>query len=206
MRRQPSQHDAPYTTSNAAGIVVPLRSFRFGKARLARVLDDDARVALAQRMAEAVVAAAGSRDIVVVSSAPEVAAWCETHGLARLEDPGSLDAAAGAGRDWARARALARVVIVHGDLPFATSLDEVAGDGPAPIAVLVPDHRGDGTPVCSVPVDAPFEFAYGEGSFARHVEVAAHAELEVRIVRDRALGFDVDIPEDLAHLDTTPTP
>jgi 2-phospho-L-lactate guanylyltransferase len=206
MRRQPSQHDAPYTTSTAAGIVVPLRSFRFGKARLARVLDDDARVALAQRMADAVIAAAGTREIVVVSSAPEVAAWCETHGLARLDDPGSLDAAAAAGRAWVRGRGLSRVVVVHGDLPFATSLDEVAGDGPAPTAVLVPDHRGDGTPVCSVPVDAPFEFAYGSGSFARHVAAAGRAELEVRVVRDPALGFDVDIPEDLARLDTTPTP
>jgi 2-phospho-L-lactate guanylyltransferase len=157
-------------------------------------------------MADAVVAAAGARAIVVVSSAPEVAAWCETHGLARLEDPGSLDAAAGAGRGWVRDCGLARVVIVHGDLPFATTLDGVAGDGPAPVAVLVPDHRGDGTPVCSVPVDAPFEFSYGAGSFARHVAAAARAELEVRIERDPALGFDVDIPEDLARLDTTPTP
>ena len=72
--------------------------------------------------------------------------------------------------------------------------------------MLVPDHRGDGTPVCSVPVDAPFEFAYGAGSFARHVAAAERAELELRVVRDPALAFDVDVPEDLARLDTTPTP
>ena len=95
---------------------------------------------------------------------------------------------------------------MHGDLPFATSLDAVAGDGAAPVAVLVPDHRGDGTPVCSIPVAAPFEFAYGAGSFARHVASAARAELEVRVVRDPTLAFDVDVPEDLARLDTTPTP
>ena len=185
-----------------AGVVVPIRSFRFGKARLATALDDDARMALARRMADAVVAAAGSRPIVVVSSAEEVAAWCDTHGLARVDDPGSLDTAADAGRAWVRARDLARVVVVHGDLPYATSLDDVAGDGGAPVAVLVPDHRGDGTPVCSVPAAAEFRFAYGPGSFARHVEAAADAGLEVRVVTDDALGFDVDTPDDLAQLES----
>ncbi len=202
MRRELSPHDR----SEAAGIVVPLRSFRFGKARLARVLDDDARVALAQRMAEAVVGAAGDRDIVVVSSAAEVAAWCASHGLAQIDDPGSLDAAADAGRRWVRDRGRPRVVVVHGDLPLATNLDVVAGDGSAAIAVLVPDHRDDGTPVLSVPVDAPFTFAYGTNSFARHVAAARAAGLQTRVVRDAALGFDIDVPEDLARLDVTPAP
>jgi len=193
MRRHRSLHDA--------GIVVPLRSFRFGKARLAPVLDDDARAALARRMADTVVAAAGARAIVVVSSAPDVIEWCEQHALAQVDDPGSLDAAADLGRAWVRERELPRVVVVHGDLPFASSLDEVTSDGDEPIAVLVSDQRGDGTPVCSIPVAAAFTFAYGSGSFARHVDAAARAGLTVREVHDRALGFDVDVPEDLDALD-----
>jgi 2-phospho-L-lactate/phosphoenolpyruvate guanylyltransferase len=95
---------------------------------------------------------------------------------------------------------------VHGDLPLATNLDVVAGDGSAAIAVLVPDHRDDGTPVLSVPVDAPFTFAYGTNSFARHVAAARAAGLQTRVVRDAALGFDIDVPEDLARLDVTPAP
>jgi 2-phospho-L-lactate guanylyltransferase len=193
MRRHHSLHDA--------GIVVPLRSFRFGKARLAPVLDDDARTALARRMAATVVAAAGSRAIVIVSSASDVIEWCEQHALARVDDPGSLDAAADLGRVWVREHELPRVVVVHGDLPFASSLDDVTGDGDEPIAVLVSDQRGDGTPVCSVPVDAAFTFAYGPGSYARHVAAAAAAGLTVREVHDRRLGFDVDVPEDLDALD-----
>jgi 2-phospho-L-lactate guanylyltransferase len=183
-----------------AGIVVPLRSFRFGNSRLAAVLDDGARIALAQRMAEAVVTAASPRAVVVVSSAPDVARWCEQRQLTRIEDPGSLDGAADAGRQWVRELGLVRVVVVHGDLPFVTTLDDVAGDGPAPVAVLVPDHRGDGTPVCSVPVTADFHYAYGPGSFARHAEASRRAGLTVRVVRDPALAFDVDVPEDLVRL------
>jgi 2-phospho-L-lactate guanylyltransferase len=91
-------------------------------------------------------------------------------------------------------------VIAHADLPLATTFDHVAGDGAAPVAVIVPCHRGDGTPVLSLPVDAPFRFAYGPGSFARHCSEAERAGLEVRIVRDPALSFDVDVPDDLALL------
>jgi 2-phospho-L-lactate guanylyltransferase len=189
----------------SAGVVVPIRSFRFGKARLAAALDDDARIALARRMAEAVVAAAGARPVVIISSDEEVATWCDHRGLVRVDDPGSLDAAARAGRAWVRQQGWARVVVVHGDLPYATTLDDVAGDGDAPVAVLVPDHRRDGTPVCAIPAGADFEFSYGPGSFARHLAEAARVGLEARIVNDESLGFDVDTPDDLAQLES-PTP
>jgi 2-phospho-L-lactate guanylyltransferase len=185
----------------AAAVVVPLRSFLVGKGRLSDVLDDDARAELVRTMADAVIDAAGARPLVVVSGAPEVAAWCTARRLERVDDPGSLDAAADAGRAWARAQGLARVVVVHADLPLVTSLDAVAGDGDAPVAVVVPDHHVDGTPVLSLPVAAPFRFSYGPGSFARHVAEATRVGLEPRVVRDRALGFDVDVPADLDALD-----
>jgi 2-phospho-L-lactate guanylyltransferase len=93
-----------------------------------------------------------------------------------------------------------RVVVAHADLPFARSLDPVDGDGVDPVAALVPCHRDDGTPVLAVPVAAPFGFAYGPGSFRRHVDEARRAGLTVRIVRDPDLAFDVDVPADLERL------
>ncbi len=184
---------------DGAGIVVPLRSFAHGKARLAAVLEEPARAALARTMAERVIGAAGARPVVVVSSAPEVVTWALERELAVIDDPGSLNAAAEDGRTWVRALGLARVVVVHADLPLASSLDAVAGDGGSPVAVIVPDHRDDGTPVLSLPAAAPFTFSYGPGSAARHVEEARRRGLDVRVLRDPALGFDVDIEDDL-HL------
>ncbi len=186
---------------DSAGIVVPLRSFAHGKARLAAVLDEAARATLARTMAERVVGAAGARPVVVVSSASDVVAWALERELAVIDDPGSLDAAADDGRAWVRARGLARVVVVHADLPLASSLDAVAGDGATPLAIVVPDHRDDGTPVLSLPTDAPFAFSYGPGSAARHVDEAHRRGLDVRVLRDPALGFDVDIEDDLQLLD-----
>jgi len=48
-----------------------------------------------------------------------------------------------------------------------------------------------------VPATAGFRFAYGPGSFVRHTAEAARLGLSLRVVRDAALGWDVDVPDDL---------
>jgi 2-phospho-L-lactate guanylyltransferase len=186
---------------NAAGVVLPLRSFLRGKERLAAQLGSARREQFVRDMADRVAQAASPLPIVVVSSAPEVVAWATTRGFECIADPGSLDGAASAGRDHLRAQGFVRAVIAHGDLPLARTLEPVAGDGAARIAVLVPSHRDDGTPVLAVPTDVPFAFSYGQGSFIRHCEHAQALGLTVRIVHDPSLSFDVDVPEDLARLD-----
>jgi len=194
----------PSRSQDDAGIVIPLRSFTLGKARLAEVLSASEREALARSMADCVVNAAGARPVAVVSSAPEVISWARDRNGVDIEiiaDPGTLDDAAAAGRAWAAGRGVLRYAVVHADLPLARSLDEVVADGDAPVAVIVPDHRNDGTPVLSLPTATPFAFAYGPGSAARHADEARRRSLSVRIVHDPALGFDVDVAADLSALE-----
>ena len=186
--------------SHTAGVVVPLRSFARGKARLADTLDDDARRLFTRTMAERVVAAAAARPVVIVSSATEVVEWSRGLGLVTVDDPGTLDLAADAGRQWVREQGLVRVVVMHADLPLATALDGIADDAAEPVAVVVPDHHDDGNPVLAIPTAADFVFAYGPGSCARHVAEARRCGLDVRVVRDHALGFDVDDASDLEAL------
>jgi len=190
------------TKASGAAIVVPLRAFAAGKARLAGRLDDDARAALGRRMAERVVAAAAHVDVAVVSDAPDVRAWAASLDLTILDDPGSLDGAASAGTRWAEGAGFSRVAVAHADLPRARSLEPVLRDGGLPIVSIVPCHRDDGTPVLSLPLPLPdgFRFAYGAGSFRRHARTARRAGLAVRVVRDPDLGFDVDVPDDLDAL------
>src|SRR3954466_11489835 len=147
-----------------AAVVVPLRSFSHGKARLGARLGRARREALVRDMADHVVRAALPMPVVVVTSAPEVVEWAGARGLHCIDDPGSLDAAASAGRDHFRALGYGRVVVAHGDLPLARSLAEVAGDGAEPTIAIVPSHRDDGSPVLAVPAAVPFEFSYGVGS------------------------------------------
>jgi 2-phospho-L-lactate guanylyltransferase len=179
------------------GVVVPIRTFALANTRLADALSGDARAALAQRLADTVIRAAGSAPAVVVTAAPEVERWARDHDLDVALDPGSLDSAAAAGIEVLAARGVSRAVVAHADLPFATSFHLVTRDADRPVAVLVPDQRNDGTPVLSLPTFAPFAFAYGPGSFRRHLEAARAAGLAARVVRDPGLAFDVDTIEDL---------
>lgn len=191
-----------------AGVVIPVRSFTFGKSRLVGAFGTGsfattAHEAFVRGLADRVVDAASPRATAVVTSAREVREWATGRNLVVLPDPASLDSAASAGRQWVAEQGLDRVVIVHADLPDIVSLDSVAGDSAAAVAVIVPCHRRDGSPVVSIPVASvpgspPFEFSYGPGSFARHCTEAERAGLEVRVVIDDAMGFDIDGPDDLA--------
>jgi 2-phospho-L-lactate/phosphoenolpyruvate guanylyltransferase len=182
------------------GVVVPIRAFALGKARLAGHLPTDERAALGRRLAECVVTAAHDLPVLVVSSDDDVRTWATERSLPTLADPGSLDAAAAAGRAWFAAAGYARVVVAHADLPRARTFSGVIRDEGRPIVTLVPCHRDDGTPVLSVPTHGDFTFRYGPGSFRRHAAEARRRGFGVRVVRDPDLAFDVDTAEDLAQL------
>jgi 2-phospho-L-lactate guanylyltransferase len=188
------------------GAVIPIRAFALGKARLAASLDAAERAVLGRRWAEQVVQAAGDLPVVVVSSDPDVRVWASGLGLDLLDDPGSLDDAARVGRDHVRDRGLSRVVVAHADLPRARDLARLTRDASQPVVALVPCHRDDGTPVLSVPATADFRFAYGPDSFRRHAAEARRLGLGLRVVRDRDLAFDVDLPDDLLALGTSLAP
>ncbi|MCL4291532.1 MAG: 2-phospho-L-lactate guanylyltransferase [Acidimicrobiia bacterium] len=194
------------TPAGGTGVVLPVRSFAHGKARLAGRLEASTRRELSERMAERVRVAAEGRPVVVVTDDPEVAAWARDRGAGLIADPGDLDGAARAGLSWCRGRGLTRGVVAHADLPLARSLSAVDHDGRCPVAVLVPCHRDDGTTVVSVPIGADFGFSYGPGSFRRHCAAARRAGLAVRVVRDASLAFDVDVDADLDRLLRVATP
>jgi 2-phospho-L-lactate/phosphoenolpyruvate guanylyltransferase len=187
------------------GVVIPVRSFSLGKSRLAGSLGSTEHEAFVRDLADRAVDAAAPLPTAIVTSAPEVIEWARRRDLFVVADRGSLDGAANAGRSWAAERGYERVVIVHADLPDIVSLDSVAGDGAVPVVAIVACHRNDGTPVLSVPVAAPFEFSYGPGSFARHCAVARLGDLDLRVVDDATLAFDVDGPEDLAVMRARPS-
>jgi 2-phospho-L-lactate guanylyltransferase len=192
---------SPQSRAPRTGVVLPIRSFTNAKARLAGTLAPATRAEIARRMADRVVDAAAGMAVVVVSSAPEVREWAASRGCTPIDDPGSLDGAAAAGRAHLASAGHIRAVIAHGDLPRARDLGPLGADGARPVVALVPCHRDDGTNVLSVPVDVEFTFAYGPGSFRRHVAEAHRRGLGIRVVRDPDLAVDVDAPEDLHHVD-----
>ena len=180
-------------------VVVPIRSFSSGKARLSARLDDASRTRFVRTLAQGVIDAVRAYPTIVVSSAPEVLAWAEAQQVLCIPDPGTLDAAAAAGRAWAADAGAERVAVVHADLPLIESLDSAVSS--ASDVTVVPDRFGDGTPVLVVPSRDPFTFSFGPGSFGRHCAEAELRGMTLHVVHDDALAFDIDRPEDLDELE-----
>ncbi len=180
-----------------AAVVIPVKGFHAAKVRLAPALTPEERAVLARRMATGVVRAAGTMPVLVVCEDESVCEWAAEVGATVCWTPNlGLDGAVEAGVAAAARTGVERVVIAHGDLPMATGLDHVVGRTGV---LIVPDRRAQGTNVISIPAASGFRFAYGPGSSARHLAEAERLGLPVEVRTDLALGWDVDLPEDL-HL------
>lgn len=176
-------------------VLIPVKAFAEGKARLAPTLDRRARAELSRMMATRVLEAAAPLPVAVVCDDAEVAAWAVENAAMALPEPGrGLNGAVEAGVARLVALGADEVLVAHADLPMAHGLAQLAGfDG----VTLVPDRRDDGTNVVCVPGKAVFRFAYGPGSFARHRAEAQSLGLRYRVVRQPDLAWDVDVPSDI---------
>jgi 2-phospho-L-lactate guanylyltransferase len=175
--------------------LVPVKAFATAKARLAPALEPLERSEFARSMAEHVLGAIAPLVVAVVCDDSEVARWALEHGALLLEEPGlGLNGAVTSGVQALAEAGADEVLVVHADLPLASGLAGLAGhDG----VTLVPDRREDGTNVACVPANAGFRFSYGPGSFRRHCDEAGRLNLDLRIVHDQVLAWDVDVPADI---------
>ncbi len=178
-------------------MLVPVKAFADAKARLAPVLSPADRERLARWTAERVLAAAGELPVFVACDDEPVAEWARQHGATVLWRPGvGLNAAINTSIAELRERGVGHVIVAHGDLPRARVLSSTVIDG---TLVLIPDARGDGTNVATLPTALSFEFAYGPSSFTRHLAQAIASGIPVAVRRDPLLCLDIDTPSDLAH-------
>lgn len=179
--------------------MVPVRSFAGALSRLAGVLDADRRSELMRAMAERVVAAALPHPVHVATDDGEVEAWAAGVGASVMRvGRAGLSVAASTAVERLGAQGVERVAIAHADLPMARTLSRAIGPG----MVIAPDRRRDGSNVVCVPTSAGFRFAYGPGSFRRHLAEAQRLGLEVTVADDPTLAADIDHPDDLRALPT----
>ncbi|MGH8873225.1 MAG: DUF2064 domain-containing protein [Acidimicrobiia bacterium] len=174
--------------------ILPVKSFRLGKGRMAEELTATARSTLGRALAERTADLAVEAGLipVLVAGDEDVADWSLLHGLPSIPDPeGGLDTAARAGTLWAEASSSAWIVL-HTDLPLLTrvELDAVteamAGNG----WVIAPSADGGTSALGGT---GPADFAYGPGSFHRHLGRFPRA----RIVALPGLLHDIDSYADL---------
>lgn len=182
--------------------LVPVKRFEEAKGRLAKALNAEDRIRLAQWMATGVVHALAEIDVFIACDDPGVRDWAVSLDANIVWGPGlGLNGAIDDGVKAISARGFDHVLISHADIPRPSPLRHVARRN---MITLVPDRRRDGTNVISFPLAHPIRAQYGAGSFARHL-VAAHlvaaqtTDLGVDVRDDADLSLDIDTPDDLTH-------
>lgn len=161
---------------------------------MADQLSDDARSTLGRALAERTASLAVEAGLipVLVAGDAEVAEWALLQGFPSLPDPGEgLDGAAGAGALWA-GEAASDWMVIHADLPLLISpeLEELGEALSGRGSVIAPSADG-GTSALGASGGA--EFAYGPGSFRRHLARFPEAAVVARL----GLLHDIDTIADL---------
>jgi len=187
--------------------VVPVKEMTGAKQRLAGVLTEPQRRALAASMLEDVldvlVSVSALAGIVIVTVDPEATRLAQRIG-ARVFTDAARDGHTGA--VTAAARALAReghggMITVPGDIPRLTAAEVslvLTAHRRAPAFTIVPAHDdlGSNAVLCSPPDAVPLRF--GDDSYFPHLDAARRCGIEPTVVRLPGIGMDIDHPADLA--------
>lgn len=193
---------ATASSPTTSAVLVPIKSFDLAKGRLADAVEPERRADLAKEMAATVIRAAGPLPVWVVCGDHAVADFARANGADVIwRPPLGLNRAVTDGVEALASRGVGRAVIAHADLPLALDLSFLAPVDAGDTIFLVPDRRDDGSNVLSIPLGRGFTFHYGPGSAAAHQAEAARCGLAIEIVHDDRLGWDIDVPDDLAALD-----
>ena len=194
--------------------ILPIKTFRHAKQRLAAVLTATERAELARVMAEDVLSAlAASPDlagILLVTGDPEARRLAARYGARVLldeEDRGHTAASSLGARTLAQERA-AGMVQVPADIPSVTREDVgalLAVQGEAPSITLAPAHDERGTnAVACFPADV-MPLRFGGDSFVGHLRRARAHGIKPQIVRRQGLALDLDTADDLAAFLAVPS-
>jgi len=186
-------------------IIVPHRGLAAAKTRLAPVLDDVEREALAKRLLEQVLAVshAACGDVVVISPSDALAPLVAAAG-ARLAHQRGMGL--NAGLEQARREALTdgvdTLIVLHGDLPNLSTddIEALLAAVPQPTGVAIaPDRALGGTNGLALRPPEAIAFRFGVGSLAAHHAAAEAAGMPMVEVHRPGLAFDLDTPADLAR-------
>jgi 2-phospho-L-lactate/phosphoenolpyruvate guanylyltransferase len=191
--------------------VLPIKTLTNAKTRLSDTLTAGPRKALVEAMFTDVLTAlrrtAVIDQIVVVSADNGAQRIAGGHGAHVLEDGDhGHSAAAGVGISYALEAGIDRVILVPGDCPTLDpgELSELlAIETGARGALIVPDRHGTGTNALVLSPPDALTPSFGEGSAARHYELAQSQGAEAQVVSVRTLALDVDTGEDLEALQET---
>ncbi len=193
-------------------ILIPIKNTSSAKQRLAALLDQPSRTALAQAMIYDVLTALHNWDhrppVAVVTSDPYAVTLAKEYAFEVIPDPdnpGETGAIEMATRVCVE-RGVESTLVIPADIPLieAWELQEILQHEPAEGSVLVPAADGRGTNAAfRRPADL-FPLRFGNDSFKPHHAAAQATGKPCVVLNFAGIAVDVDNPEDLERLAALP--
>ena len=186
--------------------IVPVKPLRRGKSRLAGLLTEEQRTGLNRYLLEHTLTILNKiSDIehtLVVSRDPAALALTRSMGGRTVLEDGApqFNTAIQRATIVAQSQGARAVLILPADLPLVepADLEALLSQGQtAPVVVIAPDRRRDGTNGLFINPAGLIEYGYGPGSFQRHSQRATQAGATLVVVESDRIGLDLDLPEDL---------
>jgi 2-phospho-L-lactate guanylyltransferase len=186
--------------------IIPVKPLKNAKSRLAGVLSPDQRYEFAQAMLRHVLEVAtslpGIAGTLVVSRDTKVLAIAREAGAKTVQESGApeLNTALTRATEVVRTWGCETILILPADLPLITGEDiinmvDLGTD--APSVVIATDRDADGTNALLIQPPGVIPFAFGPGSFQRHIDLAREAGVQAKIYHSTCLSLDIDLPIDL---------
>jgi 2-phospho-L-lactate guanylyltransferase len=193
-------------------ILVPVKNLRNAKQRLAEVLDQSARTALARAMIHDVLGAIASwnerPEVAVVTSDSFVMGLAEQYDfrIIRDQDNRSETDAIARATEMCEHEGVQSTLVIPGDIPLVQSceLAQVLDVAPARGSVLVPAADGRGTNAALRTPAALFPLRFGNDSFKPHLLAAQATGSPCVTLNLPGIALDIDNPADLQQLTTAP--
>lgn len=190
--------------------IVPVKPLRRNKSRLAGILSNDERTELNHRLLTQTIDALKSipqiENVLVISKDDGALSVARNHGARTVLEEGNskLNVTLSRATIVARTYSLRGVLILPADLPLINKEDinlmlKLAVD--PPVVVIVPDRHQQGTNALLVSPAGIIDYEFGPGSFLRHCESAKKAGARLEICELPSLSLDIDVPEDLEHIE-----
>lgn len=193
-------------------ILVPVKNLSSAKQRLASILDQASRTALAQAMLADVVGTLRSWQnrpaVALVTSDPfatELARLYQFEVIPDRENPGETGAIEMATRICEK-RGLDSTLVLPADIPLVQSweLEEILRHAPEQGSVLVPAADGRGTNAAFRRPANLFPLRFGNDSFKPHHAAARATAKPCIVLHLPGIAVDIDNPADLQDLISRP--
>lgn len=195
-------------TPNHMGVwvVIPVKPLNQAKTRLSQVLTPHERQQLAETMLRHVLGVVQQipqlMGTLVISRDNKALAIAREYGARTVQESGAPELNSALMRATQVVDRLkgSAILILPADLPLLDAEDIRAmirmGER-EPSMVIATDQHHDGTNALFTRPPGLIEYAYGPGSFSRHIEKGREAGAEVHIYQSERLSLDIDMPADL---------